>query len=92
MYPNIMFPGISNKYLTNQIEDDGMLGKRRGSLQLWATYSVENLSLSHDDSAVQTCTRGRSKLRKNKCLSWLGMYTGLIYFLLQVYLKTGMIC
>ena len=60
----------SGRYL--EVEHEGYLGKRRGSLQLWATYSVENLSLSHDDSALQVCSRGRSKHRKSKCLSWLG--------------------
>ena len=54
------------------MEDDILLSRRRGSLQLWAACSVENLSLSHDDSVLQMRTRGRSKHRKSKCLSWLG--------------------
>ena len=45
-----------------------MLAHRRGSLQLWATYSIENLSLSRDDSALHV-TRGRQKKRHSWFLS-----------------------
>lgn len=68
-----MYLGVPNLTTCPEgMEDDLVLSRRRASLQLWATCSVENLNLSHDDSVVQTRTRGRSKLRKNKCLSWLG--------------------
>ncbi|WAR23520.1 hypothetical protein MAR_037189 [Mya arenaria] len=67
-----MYLGVPGRF--PEIADDGSAvpRHRRASLQLWATNSFENLSLSHDDSVLQTRNRGRSKLRKNKCLSWLG--------------------
>ena len=46
-----------------------MIAHRRGSLQLWATCSVENLSLSHDDSALHVRPRGRQKKRHSWFLS-----------------------
>ena len=49
--------------------DDGALAHRRGSLQLWATCSVENLSLCHDDSALHVRPRGRPKKRHSWFLS-----------------------
>ena len=48
--------------------DDEILHQRRGSLQLWATCSVDNLSLSHDDSVLQVRPRGRPKKRQSH--SW----------------------
>ena len=48
--------------------DDDMLAQRRCSLQLWTACSVDNLSLSHDDSVLQVRSRGRPKKRQSH--SW----------------------
>ena len=48
--------------------DDNIIVQRRSSLQLWAVCSVDNLSLSHDDSALQVRSRGRTKKRQSH--SW----------------------
>lgn len=50
------------------MDDDILLLKRLHYHSSWSSGSVENLSSFSDKN------RGRSRIRKHRCLSWLGMY------------------
>ena len=86
----MMYLGVPGRVGDLLGEEGAATPRRRASLQLWTTNSFENLSLSHDDSVLQTRTRGRSKLRKNNCLSWLGRNLYHVCSLAGVVLDDGM--